>query len=108
MTRYFISLMVSFLFHMVTYGNQNLKEIDDFKKEKCQKIEKYFWEEKEKLLSMEKKALKNTPRLYLYYQILMSQPKIFDIKQKDNFESQNKKLITRNTKDINLSGEWME
>ena len=38
----------------------------------------------------------------------MSQPKIFDIKQKDNFESQNKKLITRNTKDINLSGEWME
>ena len=35
---------------------------------------------------MEKKALKNTPRLYLYHQILMSQPKIFDIKQKDNFE----------------------
>ena len=37
-----------------------------------------------------KKALKNTPRLYLYHQILMSQPIIFDIRQKDNFERQNK------------------
>ena len=56
---------------------------------------------------MEKKALKNTLRLYLYHQILMSQPKIFDIKQKDNFERQNITLIKRNTKDIILSGEWM-
>ena len=55
-----------------------------------------------------KKALKNNPRIYLYHQILMSQPKIFDIKQKDNFKSQNKKLIRRNTKDIILSGEWMK
>ena len=38
------------------YGHQNLKEIDDFKKEKGQKPEKYFWEEKEKLLSMENKG----------------------------------------------------
>ena len=54
---------------------------------------------------MEKKALKNTPRLYLYHQILMSQPKIFNIKQKNNFKSQNKKLIRRNKKDIILSRE---
>ena len=40
------------------YGQQNLKEIDDFKKEKGEKIEKYFWAEKEKLLSMEKKSTK--------------------------------------------------
>ena len=45
------------------YGHQNLKEIDDFKKEKGQKIEKYFWKQKEQLLSMEKRSLKNTPRL---------------------------------------------
>ena len=90
------------------YGHQNLKEIDNFKKEKGQKIEKYFWEEKEKLLEMEKKALKNTPRLYLYHQILMSQPKTFDIRQKDNFERQNKTLVKRNTKDIILLGEWMK
>ena len=28
------------------YGHHNLKEIEDFKKEKGQKIENYFWEEK--------------------------------------------------------------
>ena len=95
-------------FVSLPYGHQNLKEIDDFKKEKGQKIEKYFWEKREKLLCMEKRALKNTPRLHLYHQILMSQPKIFDIKQKDNFKRQNKPLIKRDTKDIILSGEWMK
>ena len=32
----------------------------DFKKEKGQKIEKYFWEEKEVLFNMEKEVLTNT------------------------------------------------
>ena len=57
---------------------------------------------KRKIIEHGKKGTKNTPRLYLYHQILMSQPKTFNIKQKDNFESQNKKLIRRNTKDIIL------
>ena len=57
---------------------------------------------------MEKKTLKNTPRFYLCHQILMSQPKIFNIKQKGNFESHNKKLIRRNRKDIILSRERMK
>ena len=61
-----------------------------------------------KILEHGKKALKNTPRLYLYNQILMSGPKIFYIKQKDNFERQNKKIITKNTKDIILSREWIK
>ena len=100
---YFLSGIVSLL-----YGHQNLKEIDDFKKEKEQKIEKHFWTEKENLLSMEKRALKNTPRLYFYHEILMAQPKIFDINQKNDFEHQNKTLLKRNTKDIILSGEWMK
>ena len=30
------------------------------------------------------------------------------MKQRDNFERQNKTLIKRNTKDIILSGEWMK
>lgn len=38
----------------------NLKEIDDFKREKGRKIEKYFWEEKEELLRIEKKNHLNT------------------------------------------------
>ena len=87
------------------FSQINLKEIDDFKKEKSQKIEKYFWEGKEVLLNMEKKALKNNPRLYFYHQILMSQPKIFNINQKNDFEHQNRTLLKRNTKEIVLSGE---
>ena len=90
------------------FSHINLKEIDYFKKEKSQKIEKYFWEEKEVLLNMEKKALKNNPRLYFYHQILMCQPKIFNINQKNDFEHQNRTLLKRTTKDIVLSGEWMK
>ena len=37
------------------YGHQVLSEIDEFKRQKGQNIEKYFWEEKDKLLQMEKK-----------------------------------------------------
>ena len=57
---------------------------------------------------MEKRALKNTPRLYLYHEILMAQPKIFHINQKNDFKHQNKTLLKRNTKEIILSGEWMK
>ena len=64
---------------------------------------------KRKIIEHGKKGTeKYSPRLYLYHQILMSRPKIFDIKQKDNFEPENKKSITKNTKDIILSGEWMK
>ena len=54
---------------------------------------------------MEKQALKNNPRLSFYHQILMSQPKIFNINQKNYFKHQNR---TQNTNDIALSGEWMK
>lgn len=88
------------------YGHINLKEIDDFKKEKGQTIEKCFGEEKKALLSMGKKALKNTPKLYLYYQILMAQPKVFN--KNNDVKHQNKTLLKRNTKGIILSGKWMK
>ena len=52
-----------------------------FYTEKGQKIEKYFWEEKEALLDMDKNSLKNNPGLYFYHQILLSQLKIFNINQ---------------------------
>ena len=90
------------------FGHKNLKEIDDFKKEKGQKIEKHFCEEKEVLFIMEKNALKNTPRLYLYHQSLMSSPEIFNINQKNDFKQQKKTLFKMNTRDIILSGEWMK
>ena len=55
---------------------------------------------------MEKDALKNTPRLYLYNQILTSTPKIFNINYKNYLTQQNKTLLKWNTQDIILSGEW--
>lgn len=51
------------------YGHPSLKEIDKFKKEKVQKIEKYFWEQKERLLKMEKNTLKKNTKPFIlpYY-----------------------------------------
>ena len=40
----------------VPFGHFSLNEIDNFKKEKGRKIEKYFWTEKEKLLELKKKC----------------------------------------------------
>ena len=45
------------------FGHSSLKEVDEHKKNKGQRIEKYFWTEKEKLLELEKKALKTCLRL---------------------------------------------
>ena len=51
------------------YGHPSLKQIDKFKKEKDQKIEKYFWEQKERLLKMEKNTLKKNTKPFIlpYY-----------------------------------------
>ena len=51
------------------YGHPSLKEIDKFKKEKDQNIEKYFWEQKERLLKMEKNTLKKNTKPFIlpYY-----------------------------------------
>ena len=38
----------------------------------------------------------------------MSSPKTFNINEKNDFIQQNKALLEQNTKDIILSGEWME
>ena len=59
------------------------------------------------MLSLEKEALKNHPRLYLYHKTLMSVPKIFNTKQKIDFTQQVKKIFKRNTKDIILEGGWI-
>ena len=47
-----------------------------------------------------KKALKNTPRLCFYHQILMPLPEIF--------KQQHRTLLKQNMKDMILSGEWMK
>ena len=73
-----------------------LKEIDEYKKDKGQKIEKYFWKEKEKLLELEKEALKTNERLNVLDNILKQTPKIVSLST--SIETQNfyikKKLIS--------------
>ena len=86
------------------FGHPNLKQIDEFKKEKGQKLEKYFWEEKEHLSNLELRALKNHPRLYLYNQILISVPKLFNISQKNDFTQQKKNTAEKKHKRSNFRG----
>ena len=84
------------------FGHPLLKEMDEFKQEKGQKIEKYkFWEEKKNLLNLENKALKEHPRLYLYRQILRSATKNFNISQKI-ISPDRKTLLKRDAEDIVL------
>ena len=64
------------------------------------------WEEKEHLLRLENTALKNHEGLYLYHQILISVPKIFNINQKSDFDQHTKVIFKKNTKDIILKGGW--
>ena len=54
-----------------------LKDLVVFKKEKGQSIEKYFWDEKENLLDIENKVQELNKRLFLYWQILTSEPHFF-------------------------------
>ena len=61
------------------FGHLSLMEIDNHKKNKGQRIEKYFWQEKENLLSTEKKALLVTPHLNFLNSILLQWPKIVSV-----------------------------
>ena len=85
-----------------------MKEIRDFKTQKGQKIEKYFWEEKEKLLDMEKRALQNTPKLQIFDQILNLERKTVNSNIKSDFDFLYQRKVKRNIKDFVLSGEWMK
>ena len=82
-----------------------MKEIRDFKTQKGQKIEKYFWEEKEKLLDMEKRALQNTPKLQIFDQILNLERKTVNSNIKSDFDFLYQRKVKRNIKDFVLSGE---
>ena len=64
-----------------------LKELNEYKEQKGQKIEKYFWQEKNKLLAMENKAQLMNERLSVYRQILKSSIQFFPLSQKDNFRN---------------------
>ena len=56
-----------------------MNEIDEYKKDKGRRIEKHFWIEKEKLLQLEKSALKISPRINFLNNILQQVPKIVNV-----------------------------
>ena len=56
-----------------------MKKIDEYKKDKGPRIEKYFWIEKENFLELEKSTLKISPRINFLNNILEQVPKIVNI-----------------------------
>ena len=68
----------------------NLKELAKLKRKMGQRIERYFWHEKENLLKTDNKAKELNERLLLYHQVLMNELQIFLLNQKENFVSEDK------------------
>ena len=60
------------------YGHQALDELDQYKKNKGQRIEDYFLKNRDELLELEKKALKRCPRLNFLNNILLQQFKVIN------------------------------
>ena len=66
------------------FGHSALNELDEFKKNKGQRIEDYFLQDREQLLELEKKALKKCPRLDFLNNILLQS---FKVVSKDNLNN---------------------
>ena len=81
------------------FGHKYLEEIENYKNKKGQRIEKYFWKEKERLLELENECLKKNERLYFWNNILLQKPKIVAIDTKtvrintENHYSKNKSVL---------------
>ena len=101
---YFPNAIVS-----LPFGHLALREIDEYKKDKGQRVEKYIWTEKEKLLELEKSALKNTPRINFSNNILEQIPKIVHVdcaKFDRNTKFLYKEELQQNILDFILGAEW--
>ena len=76
---YFPNAIVS-----LPFGHSALNELDEFKRNKGQRIEDYFLQDREQLLELEKKALKKCPRLDFLNNILLQS---FKVVNKDNLNN---------------------
>ena len=85
------------------FGHQVLEEIDQYKKKQGQRIEKYFLQEKEHLLELEKAALKKCPRLDFLDNILL-QP--FKVVNNDNVNKYLYNDQEQNVLDFILNAGW--
>ena len=69
-------------------SHPDLKDLNDYKEGKGQRVEKLFWQKKDKLLALEKKAQLMNGRLSVYRQILNGATQYCPLDQKDNFNKQ--------------------
>ena len=101
---YFPNAIVS-----VPFGHFSLAEIDEYKKDKGQRIEKFFWTDKEKLLELEKKAIDKIPRIFFLNHILEQIPKIVSVnctKFDRNTKFLYKEELQQNIIEYILGAEW--
>ena len=84
-----------------------LKKLNEYKEQKGQRIEKYFWQEKEKLLAMENKAHLMSERSSVSRPILNSPVNLFPLSQKDNFNIAANNHVLKDTRDFVLKYLWM-
>ena len=92
---YYLNGVVTLPFH-----HPSLAETVEFKRKKRTKNWKIFLGGKRALLRLENTALKNHARLWLYHQILMSVPKIFNINQKSDFDQHGKTIFKKMQKGL--------
>ena len=71
-----------------------------------QRIERYFWKEKEKLLDIENRTQQLDEILNLYRQILSSVLQYLLLDPEDKFFDKKTNIFT-DTKDVTLSSSWM-
>ena len=90
------------------FGHLTLNKIDEYKKDKGRKIEKYFWKEKETLLELEKEVLKKNERLDVLDNILKQVPKITALTSQkfDSAKFLYKEKINRRILDYILEAGW--
>ena len=69
----------------IPLSHPHLQELVDFKAKKGQKIEIYYWQEKETLSEIKNRAQESNERLFLYHLFLMREPVIFPLNQKEKF-----------------------
>ena len=101
---YFPNAIVS-----LPFGHLTLCEIYEYKKNEGQRIEKYFWTEKEKLFELEKRALESNPRINFLNNILEQKSKIVhvDCKRFDrNTKFLYKEDLQQNILNYILGAEW--
>ena len=101
---YFPNAIVS-----VPFGHFSLAEIDEYKKDKGQRTEKYFWTDKEKLLELEKKAIDKIPEIFFLNHILEQIPKIVSAsctKFDRNTKFLYKEELQQNIIEYILGAEW--